>query len=278
MILLPRASRDDWLAQRRDYVTATDVARLYTSAAEWRKVRAEKNGTAPELRQSPEMQWGNDREAALIRYAQTVDPTIVANDQIAVHPDGPWAATPDGIGDGTICECKTGSSAGLERAHRKYMAQVQWQLWVTGADGCLYVTEERDWDDMGFAPGARSHVWIDRDEDLIVELLDVAERFLSGDDVSELDVLIAAVVDIQAEADKVADRLEEAKQALREHVGDRDFTHDGPFGRMSLTLPKPRVTFDAKRLQAERPDVASEFTKVSEPAKRTLRVTEAHRG
>jgi hypothetical protein len=40
MILLPRTSRDDWLAQRRDYVTATDVARLFTSAAEWRKVRA----------------------------------------------------------------------------------------------------------------------------------------------------------------------------------------------------------------------------------------------
>lgn len=278
MKLLERVSRDDWLAQRRDYVTATDVARLYTSAAEWRKVRAEKDGTAPELRQSPEMMWGNDREAALIRYAQTIDPTIVANDQIAVHPDGPWAATPDGIGDNTICECKTGSAAGLAKAHRKYMAQVQWQLWVTGADGCLYVTEERDWDDMGFTPGARDHVWIDRDEDQILELLDVAERFLSGDDVSELDVLIATVVDIQAEAEKTAARLEEAKDALRAHVGDRDFTHDGPFGRMSLTMPKPRVTFDAKRLQSELPDVASEFTKVSEPAKRTLRVTEANRG
>ena len=46
MRLLESTSRDDWLAQRREYVTATDVARLYTSAAEWSKVRAEKNGTA----------------------------------------------------------------------------------------------------------------------------------------------------------------------------------------------------------------------------------------
>lgn len=278
MILLPRTTRDDWLAQRRDYITATDVARLSTSAAEWRKVRAEKNGTAPELRQSPEMQWGNDREAALIRYAQTVDPTIVANDAVVVHPDGPWAATPDGIGDNVVCEVKTGSRAGLDKARRRHEAQMQWQCWVTGAEGCLYVTEVRDWDEMGYTPGARSHEWIDRDDDQIAELLDVAERFLSGDDVSELDVLIASVVDIKAERDKVLDRLAEAEDALRGHIGERDFTHDGPFGRVSLTLPKPRVTFDQKRFQAEQPTVYSEFTRTSEPTKRTLRVTEAHRG
>ena len=278
MRLLEHVSRDDWLAQRRDYITATDVARLYTSAAEWRRVRAEKNGDAPDVRVSPEMQWGLDREPALVRYAQTIDPTLVANDRVVVHPDGPWAATPDAIGDNTICECKTGSVAGLERSHRRYMAQVQWQLWVTGADGCLFVTEERDWDDMGFTPGNRTHVWVDRDEDLIAELLDVAERFLAGEDVSELDVLIAAVVDIRAERDKVLERLEEAEDALRDHIGDRDFTHEGPYGRVSLTLPKPRDVIDSKRLRAEQPDVASEYTYLAKPVKRTLRVTEANHG
>ena len=155
---------------------------------------------------------------------------------------------------------------------------MQWQCWVAGAEGCLYVTEVRDWDEMGYTPGARSHEWIDRDDDQIAELLDVAERFLSGDDVSELDVLIAAVVDIKAERDKVLDRLAEAEDELRDHIGERDFTHDGPFGRVSLTLPKPRVSLDQKRLQAERPDVFSEFTRASKPGKRTLRVTEAGRG
>ena len=278
MRMLEHVSRDDWLAQRREYVTATDVARLYTSAAEWRKVRAEKDGTADELRTSPEMQWGIDREAALVRYAQSVDPTIVANDRVVVHPDGPWAATPDGIGDDVVCEVKTGSVSGLASARRRHEAQMQWQMWVTGTAGCLYVTEVREQDDMGFTPGERTHEWVDRDEDQIAELLDVAERFLAGDDVSELDVLIASVVDIKAERDKVLDRLAEAEDALRDHIGDRDFTHDGPFGRVSLTLPKPRVTFDQKRFQAENPTVYSEFTRTSEPAKRTLRVTEAHRG
>lgn len=278
MRLLESASRDDWLAQRRDYITATDVAYLYTSPAAWSRIRAEKDGTAPDRGTSSEMQWGNNREAALIAYAQTIDPTIEPNSQVAVHPDGPWSATPDGIGDNVVCEVKTGSVSGLSSARRRHQAQMQWQMWVTGTEGCLYVTEVRDWDDMGFAPGERSHEWVDRDEDMIVELVDVAERFLSGDGVTELDVLIAAVVDVQSEVDKAAARLDEAKQALRDHVGDRDFSHEGPFGRVSLTLPKPRVALDAKRLQAERPDVFSEFTKTSAPAKRTMRVSEVSGG
>ena len=278
MILLEHASRDDWLAQRRDYITATDVAYLYTSPASWAKIRAEKDGTAPERGTSLEMQWGTAREAALVAYAQTIEPSIQPNDQVCVHPDGPWAATPDGIGDDVVCEVKTGSVSGLASARRRHQAQMQWQMWVTGTAGCLYVTEVRDWDDMGFAPGGRSHEWIDRDEDHIAELLDVADRFLSGDDVTELDVLIAAVDDIQAEADKVGYRLEEAKDALRDHIGDRDFSHEGPFGRVSYTMPKPRETLDTKRLKDERPDIASEYTRVSEPAKRTLRVTGADRG
>lgn len=278
MRLLERTSRDDWLAQRRDYITATDVAYLYTSPAAWAAIRAEKDGELSDRQSSPEMQWGIDREAALVRYAQTVDPSIEPNDRVCVHPDGPWAATPDGIGNDTVCEVKTGSLSGLTAARRRHMCQMQWQMWVTGASGCLYVTEERLADDMGFTPGERTHEWVDRDEDLIAELVDVAERFLSGDGVTELDVLIATVVDIRAERDKVADRLAEAEEALRAHIGDRDFAHDGPFGRVSLTLPKPRVSLDQKRLQAEQPDVFSEFTRTSEPGKRTLRVSEANRG
>lgn len=278
MNLLEKVSLDDWLAQRRDYVTATDVAYLYTSPASWSRIRAEKDGDAPERGTSPEMEWGTNREAALVAYAQTIDPSIRPNDQVAVHPDGPWAATPDGIGDQVVCEVKTGSVQGLAAARKRHECQMQWQMWVTGTDGCLYVTEVRGWDEMGFTPAERSHEWIDRDEDLIAELLDVAERFLAGDGVTELDVLIAQVVDIKAERDKVADRLAEAEDALREHIGERDFAHDGPFGRVSLTLPKPRVSLDSKRLQAERPDVFSEFTKTSAPAKRTLRVSEVSRG
>src|SRR5699024_7570353 len=64
MRLLERTSRDDWLAQRRDYITATDVAYLYTSPAKWAAIRAEKNGDVSDRRSSPEMQWGIDREAA----------------------------------------------------------------------------------------------------------------------------------------------------------------------------------------------------------------------
>lgn len=274
MKILDQSSRAEWLQQRREYVTATDIARLSTSAAEWQRVRDEKAGNAPELRMSAEMQWGVDREAALVRYAQTIDPSIEPNSLVCVHDDGPWAATPDGIGADVVAEVKTGSVSGLTAARKRHQAQMQWQLWVTGASGCLYVTEVRDQDEMGFSPGERTYEWVDRDENHIQALLDVAERFLNGDDTPALDVLIASVVDVQSELDKVTARLDEAKAALREHIGDRDFTHAGPFGRVSMTLPKPRIALDQKRLQAEKPDLYSEFTRESTPAKRTLRVSE----
>lgn len=275
MRVLDQVPRHEWLEQRREYVTATDVARLYTSAAEWSKVRAEKNGTGTELRVSPEMQWGIDREPALVAFARSVDRTVVANDRVHVSDEGPWAATPDGVGDRMVVECKTGSAAGLARARRRYMAQVQWQMWVCEADFCLFVTEVRGTDGDGlFAPGRRDYEWVDRDDDLIAELLDVAERFLAGDDVTEIDVLIDQVVQVRAEEEKARARRVEAEDALRELIGDRDFTHEGPFGRVSLTLPKPRESLDVKRLRAERPDVASEYTTVTDAFKRTLRVTE----
>lgn len=278
MRVLDQVPRHEWLEQRREFVTATDVARLWTSAAEWSKVRAEKAGTAPEVRVSPEMQWGIDREAALVAYAQTIEPSIRPNDQVCVHPDGPWAATPDGIGDDVVCEVKTGSVSGLASARRRHEAQMQWQMWVTGTAGCLYVTEVREWDDMGFTPGERTYEWVDRDDDVIAELLDVAERFLAGDDVTEIDVLIDQVVQVRAEEEKARARRAEAEDALRELIGDRDFTHEGPFGRVSYTLPKPRESLDVKRLRAERPDVAADYVTVTPAGKRTLRVTEVPRG
>ena len=278
MRVLDQVPRHEWLEQRREFVTATDVARLWSSAAEWSKVRAEKDGTAPGVRVSPEMQWGIDREAALVAYAQTIEPSIRPNGRVCVHPDGPWAATPDGIGDDVVCEVKTGSVSGLASARRRHEAQMQWQMWVTGTAECLYVTEVRERDEMGFAPGERTHAWVDRDDDVIAELLDVAERFLAGDDVTEIDVLIDQVVQVRAEEEKARARRTEAEDALRELIGDRDFTHEGPFGRVSLTLPKPRESLDVKRLRAERPDVASEYTTVTDASKRTLRVTEVSRG
>lgn len=279
MRTLEHDTRQEWLALRREYLTATDVARLYTSATEWSKVRAEKDGTAPDVRVSPEMQWGIDREPALVAFARSVDRTVVANDRVHVSDEGPWAATPDGVGDMMVVECKTGSVAGLERARRRHMAQVQWQMWVCGADFCLFVTEVRDTDGDGlFVPGRRDYEWVDRDDDVIAELLDVAERFLAGDDVTEIDVLIDQVVQVRAEEEKARARRTEAEDALRELIGDRDFTHEGPFGRVSLTLPKPRESLDVKRLRAERPDVASEYTTVTDASKRTLRVSEVSRG
>src|SRR5699024_12057363 len=97
MRLLERTSRDDWLAQRRDYITATDVAYLYTSPAKWAAIRAEKNGDVSDRRSSPGMQWGIDRDAALVRYAQTVDCSIEPIDRVCVHPGSPWAADPGGL-------------------------------------------------------------------------------------------------------------------------------------------------------------------------------------
>ncbi|WP_258191016.1 hypothetical protein [Arthrobacter sp. PAMC25284] len=89
-------------------------------------------------------------------------------------------ATPDGIGDGAICEIKT-STKPLASAVKTYRDQIQWQLHVTGAGKTLFVVENRN-------SLEREHSWIERDETRIAVLAAHADHFLE-----ELDAANAGI-------------------------------------------------------------------------------------
>ena len=259
VVFLERANEDDWLDQRKRFVTATDVVRLARSAAEWAKVRDEKNGLGADFPVSREMEWGNLREPALVEYAgEVAGEPVEANDRLAVRDR--WAATPDGLGGDFVVECKTGSAKSLARRHSEFVDQCQWQMLVTGLPRALLVAEERATGEEGeFLPGSIRTEWIDRDDARISELVDVAERFLAGDGDWELEFLLSDALFAKADAAKAAERAKAAESALREYIGDRDFRHSSSAGSVSLTTVR-RTVFDVDGLRAAYPEVFDEFS------------------
>ena len=94
-------------------------------------------------------------------------------------------ATPDGLNAdwSIIAEVKTtGKDWDGNTIPIQYRRQVQWQLHVTGAKHCVFAWLLRVEDDNGvFAPAwlEPKVVIIDRDEDMIADLIDVAHRFVT---------------------------------------------------------------------------------------------------
>jgi hypothetical protein len=76
-----------------------------------------------------------------------------------------------------IGEYKT-SGKPLDKIPAHYMRQVQWQLFVAGAERCLFAYELRlDAPGGTFAPGFDVETqWVDRDDKKIKELVSVAEK------------------------------------------------------------------------------------------------------
>lgn len=171
-------TKDLWLAARDRGVTATQVAKASTSAG-MKEVLAQIENPTP-VEPNAFMSWGTEREAHIAhvvkeRYG------ILPNDWLlcAEGAGNEWQmATPDGLSlDHTVIgEYKT-SGKSLEKVPANYMRQVQWQLYVTGAEKCLFAYELRLEGPEGFVPGFDVECqWIERDEEMISELIVTAQK------------------------------------------------------------------------------------------------------
>jgi hypothetical protein len=132
------------------------------------------------------MKFGRDWEQWIVE-ALPPEYHIEHNDWL-ICGDGDYRwhlATPDGVSPNwvTIAEVKTtgkdweGSAIPIQ-----YRRQVQWQLHVTGAEQCVFAWLLRAEADNGdFVPAwlEPKHVVINRDEDMIGDLIDVAKRFIT---------------------------------------------------------------------------------------------------
>lgn len=172
------SDRDAWLAARAEGVTATQVAR---AAAGPKALQAELDLIANPVPVEPNMfmAWGSYREHAIglqmkERYGVMPNDWLVCAEGKANR----WQlATPDGLSlDHTLIgEYKTGGRAPHLPAN--YRRQIQWQLYVTGADACAYAYEQRHEVDGAFVPAWDLYVeLVTPDDKEIRKLVSVAEQ------------------------------------------------------------------------------------------------------
>jgi len=179
--LVRSSDREAWLWHRSQGVTATMVARGASGVAGFAEVVAQMENPV-EVIPNAYMIHGNEREPYIAqivkeRYGLLPNDWLISAG-VSLSPDRWMMATPDGLSldHKMIGEYKTGSSLG-KTIKAEHVRQMQWQMWVTGAESCVYAFEERKEGPYGFAPGFDVECRIvERDEKLIKELVAVAEK------------------------------------------------------------------------------------------------------
>lgn len=290
MKILAFETEDEWLRERRKYVTATMIARLAASRAEWERVWDEREHGSS-FHGNRYTDWGKEREPKIAEYIQMfTDSRFERNESLFVHEDGVSAATPDMVladEDGyMLAEIKTvkaeiawsrppAGSNPRDFVPGKYYDQVQWQLYVTGAHRCVFAWEPHD----DFFPQPVEWCLVERDADRIRELCQVRDEFLAGDWRDEdarpnVSRILRRLHEVRLMKRPLDEEEQELLDELRECLGDEDTAFEDAGFKVSWTLPKPRKTWQKKAFEQAHPDLAAEFT-TEVPAKtRTLRITE----
>jgi len=171
-------SEERWLAARRMGVTATMVAKAAGGPGGFQAVFRDFRDDHHEP-DNDYMRFGREMEPVLAMAVKERH-GILPNDWLICHREKDWhMATPDGLSlDGTmISEIKT-TGTEWKTIPAQYVRQVQWQLYVTDADVCVFAWMLRDEFDGVFIPAwfEPEIQMIERDEDMIADLVKVADR------------------------------------------------------------------------------------------------------
>lgn len=177
--LVALSGTDAWYEARRNGISATAVARAATPAGFTAEVEAMLNPV--DIGDNEYMRFGRDWEQWIVDNIPTH--YGIRHNNWLIHAEGhPWQlATPDGLNDdwSLIAEVKTtGKDWGLSAIPIQYRRQVQWQMYVTGAQACVFAWLLRIDTADGFQPGwfEPKTTIIDRDDVMIADLIRVAER------------------------------------------------------------------------------------------------------
>ena len=170
--------RAAWLAARRRGVTATEVSKI-TDQSKLLEAASKKILGDP-FTGNKYTQHGVDREPVIAAWVY--ENFGIESSSALFHADGETRhlATPDGVSvvDGTLllAEIKT-TKNGWDVIPDNYMRQVQWQQYVLGSERTLFVWEQHE----NFVPisDAPQHIWIERDEEMIAHLVNVANHLIA---------------------------------------------------------------------------------------------------
>jgi predicted phage-related endonuclease len=166
-----------WLEARREGLSATTMSKAMTESG-YREVVASWGDKTP-TPVNAFMEFGLDNEWWLALWAKEQFGTM-PNDWLIRHEVNDTAiATPDGLSldHGHILEVKT-TGKDWARPPINYMRQVQWQLYVTGAEYCYFVWLLREEYDGRLVPAwlEPKYTVIDRDEAMILDMVYTADE------------------------------------------------------------------------------------------------------
>lgn len=177
-----------WIEARRAGVTATEVAKAATPAG-FKEVMAERANPTVTIA-NEYMQFGSDNEDWIARYLKAEfglmpNRWLIRSEEFAEHMATPDAIAPNFSEHPWIGEIKTGGKAPIDKngllippiAHRR---QMQWQMYCTGAVVCVYAFMLRAEVGGVFVPAwlEPQCVLVPRDEDMIADLVKVADQLL----------------------------------------------------------------------------------------------------
>lgn len=178
--IVPSNDHAAWLRAREGAVTATQVAKSATPSGFEEQIA--KIGIHEVIEDNAYMAFGRDNEDWIVR-AMKNDYEILPNLWSICHEEFRWmTATPDALSlDHKRCgEVKTtGTDWGQwSKVPIHYRRQVQWQLFVTGAETCAFGWLLRAEQNGKMIPAwfEPKTVLVERDEKMISELVDVAHK------------------------------------------------------------------------------------------------------
>lgn len=284
--------REAWLAERRTGITATEVRDLYIRAKSTAKIAATKLGHEKErdLGFIPRIAYGKERE---IFIADVMAGEGFAHETRVFHYplNSRHLASPDGVAvtfddEILVSEYKTDEhgmtpgdvAAADDDAFRAsgYRIQVNWVMHVIGAKRARLAIEAVTRTPGGFEPGEIRRFWIERDDELIEELVELADAFLEAlDDMAENGVDPVAV-SLLEDAIASSAAAKDARDALETYCASTGLSSLRiPEGSMSYSTPAPRKTFQASAFKEAHPGMYQEFVEATPAGKPSLRVTPA---
>ena len=218
------APREEWMDARSEGVTASEVHEIATGSRKaWAAVLDRKlNGST--FKGNRHTRRGHERESLLLDYAKELRRSAEPNGALwAAESNSRHLATPDGIGDGFVIEVKShdfGHVLGpIPPAHR---SQMQWQMYVMGADEALYIREVMDEDGQGSLDDPET-ITVARDDDYIAWLVSRADAFLDWWDndcppTDDMDEETAAVLEEWVQAKRELEPIAKREAAARKKL------------------------------------------------------------
>lgn len=167
----------EWLRARARGITATDVAKLNSVNAIVQAAQEKLRGST--FAGNAFTDHGKAREPHIARWV--LENFSIEPNSALFHsePETRHLATPDGIGVENdtlvLAEIKT-SQKPFEGIPAPYLRQVYWQQYVLGAHRTLFVWEQHE--NFVPLPGPPKHIWVERDERAIRELVYLANGLI----------------------------------------------------------------------------------------------------